>query len=356
MIKVYYDKDANLALLKGKKVGIIGFGSQGHAHSQNLRDSGVDVIVSELEGTKNYENAVAAGFKVFTAKEVAEEADVIMMLVPDALQAIIYRNYVKDSMKKGKTLAFAHGFNIHYGQIVPPKDVDVIMIAPKGPGHMVRRQFEQGRGVPSLIAVHQDASGKAKDIALAYAKGMGAGKMGIIETTFVEETETDLFGEQAVLCGGTAALVKCGFEVLTEAGYQPEMAYFEVLHELKLIVDLMYENGIAGMRFSVSDTAKYGDVTRGPRLITAETKKEMKKILTEIQDGTFATEWILENQANKPKFNALLRADVNHPIEVTGKALRKMMPWLNEKKAEAPVAAKSSKKAPKKAVKKGKKK
>lgn len=355
MIKVYYDKDANLALLKGKKVGIIGFGSQGHAHSQNLRDSGVDVIVSELEGTKNYDNAVAAGFKVFTAKEVAEEADVIMMLVPDALQAVIYRNYVKDSMKKGKTLAFAHGFNIHYGQIVPPKDVDVIMIAPKGPGHMVRRQFEQGRGVPSLIAVHQDASGKAKDIALAYAKGMGAGKMGIIETTFIEETETDLFGEQAVLCGGTSALVKCGFETLVEAGYQPEMAYFEVLHELKLIVDLMYENGIAGMRFSVSDTAKYGDITRGPRLITAETKKEMKKILTEIQDGTFATEWILENQANKPKFNALLRADVNHPIEVTGKALRKMMPWLNEKKAEAPAASKPAKKA-KKAAKKGKKK
>ena len=355
MIKVYYDKDANLALLKGKKVGIIGFGSQGHAHSQNLRDSGVDVIVSELEGTKNYDNAVAAGFKVFTAKEVAEEADVIMMLVPDALQAVIYRNYVKDSMKKGKTLAFAHGFNIHYGQIVPPKDVDVIMIAPKGPGHMVRRQFEQGRGVPSLIAVHQDASGKAKDIALAYAKGMGAGKMGIIETTFVEETETDLFGEQAVLCGGTSALVKAGFETLVEAGYQPEMAYFEVLHELKLIVDLMYENGIAGMRFSVSDTAKYGDITRGPRLITAETKKEMKKILTEIQDGTFATEWILENQANKPKFNALLRADVNHPIEVTGKALRKMMPWLNEKKAEAPVASKPAKSA-KKAAKKGKKK
>ena len=354
MIKVYYDKDANLALLKGKKVGIIGFGSQGHAHSQNLRDSGVDVIVSELEGTKNYDNAVAAGFKVFTAKEVAEEADVVMMLVPDALQAVIYRNYVKDSMKKGKTLAFAHGFNIHYGQIVPPKDVDVIMIAPKGPGHMVRRQFEQGRGVPSLIAVHQDASGKAKDIALAYAKGMGAGKMGIIETSFVEETETDLFGEQAVLCGGTTALVKAGFETLTEAGYQSEMAYFEVLHELKLIVDLMYENGIAGMRFSISDTAKYGDVTRGPRLITSETKKEMKKILTEIQDGTFATEWILENQANKPKFNALLRADLNHPIEVTGKALRKMMPWLNEKK-EAPAAAKPAK-AAKKAVKKGKKK
>ncbi len=355
MIKVYYDKDANLALLKGKKVGIIGFGSQGHAHSQNLRDSGVDVIVSELEGTKNYDNAIAAGFKVYTAKEVAEEADIIMMLVPDALQAVIYRNYVKDSMKKGKTLAFAHGFNIHYGQIVAPKDVDVIMIAPKGPGHMVRRQYQEGRGVPSLIAVHQDASGKAKDIALAYAKGMGAGKMGIIETTFIEETETDLFGEQAVLCGGTSALVKAGFETLVEAGYQPEMAYFEVLHELKLIVDLMYENGIAGMRFSVSDTAKYGDITRGPRLITAETKKEMKKILTEIQDGTFATEWILENQANKPKFNALLRADVNHGIEVTGRQLRKMMPWIHEKKEETAPAAKASKKSAGKVAKKKKK-
>ncbi|MEI7641327.1 MAG: ketol-acid reductoisomerase [bacterium] len=349
MIKIYYDKDANLGLLKGKKVGIIGFGSQGHAHSQNLRDSGVEVIVSELPGTQNYANAQAAGFKVLTATEVAEKADIIMMLVPDAAQAIIYKNYVQASMKKGKTLAFAHGFNIHYGQIVPPKDVDVIMIAPKGPGHMVRRQYQEGRGVPSLIAVHQDASGKAKDIALAYAKGMGAGRMGIIETTFVEETETDLFGEQAVLCGGTSALVKAGFETLVEAGYQPEMAYFEVLHELKLIVDLMYENGIAGMRFSVSDTAKYGDVTRGPRLITAETKKEMKKILTEIQDGTFATEWILENQANKPKFNALLRADVNHPIEVTGKQLRKMMPWITEKKtAEAPKATASKVKGKKK--------
>jgi ketol-acid reductoisomerase len=356
MIKMYYDKDANLNVLKGKTVGIIGFGSQGHAHSQNLRDSGVEVIVSELEGTKNYDNAVAAGFKVYSAKEVAEEADVIMMLVPDALQAIIYRNYVKDSMRKGKTLAFAHGFNIHYGQIVPPKEVDVIMIAPKGPGHMVRRQYIEGKGVPSLIAVHQDGSGRAKDTALAYAKGMGAGRMGIIETTFKEETETDLFGEQAVLCGGTTALVKAGFETLTEAGYQPEMAYFEVLHELKLIVDLMYENGIAGMRFSISDTAKYGDVTRGPRLITAETKKEMKKTLTEIQDGSFATEWINENQANKPRFNALLRMDLDHPIEVTGRSLRKMMPWLNEKKASSEPVKAAGKKAGKAKKAKGKKK
>ncbi len=355
MIKVYYDKDANLNILKNKVVGIIGFGSQGHAHAQSLRDSGVEVIVSELEGTRNYDAAVAAGFKVYSASEVADNADVIMMLVPDALQAIIYKNYIKDKMKAGKTLAFAHGFNIHYGQIVPPKSVDVIMIAPKGPGHMVRRQFLEGKGVPALIAVYQDASGKAKDVALAYAKGLGAGRSGIIETTFREETETDLFGEQAVLCGGCTALVKAGFETLVEAGYQPEMAYFEVLHELKLIVDLMYENGIAGMRYSISETAKYGDVTRGPRLVTAETKKEMKKILTEIQDGTFATEWVLENQANKPKYNALLRADQDHGIEVTGRMLRKMMPWIGKKdEPKAAAAPKAAKKA--KPAKKAKKK
>ncbi len=362
MIKVYYDKDANLNLLKSKVVGIIGFGSQGHAHAQNLRDSGVEVVVSELEGTRNYDAATAAGFKVMTAAEAADAADIIMMLVPDALQAMIYRTAVRDKMKAGKTLAFAHGFNIHYGQIVPPKSVDVIMIAPKGPGHMVRRQYRDGKGVPSLIAVAQDASGKAKDIALAYAKGIGAGRAGIIETTYREETETDLFGEQAVLCGGCTALVKAGFETLVEAGYQPEMAYFEVLHELKLIVDLMYENGIAGMRFSISETAKYGDVTRGPRLITAETKKEMKKILTEIQDGSFATEWVLENQANKPRYNALLKADIDHPIEVTGRQLRKMMPWIGKKDepkavkaAKAPKAKKAKKAKPAKKAK-GKKK
>lgn len=359
MIKVYYDKDANLNLLKNKVVGIIGFGSQGHAHAQSLRDSGIEVVVSELEGTKNYDAATAAGFKIMTAAEAADAADIIMMLVPDAAQAVIYKNSIKDKMKAGKTLAFAHGFNIHYGQIVPPKSVDVIMIAPKGPGHMVRRQFVDGKGVPALIAVHQDASGKAKDIALAYAKGIGAGRAGIIETTYKEETETDLFGEQAVLCGGTTALVKAGYETLVEAGYQPEMAYFEVLHELKLIVDLMYENGIAGMRYSISETAKYGDVTRGPRIVTAETKKEMKKILTEIQDGTFATEWVLENQANKPKYNALLKADADHGIEVTGRSLRKMMPWIGKKdepKAVKAVKEPKAKKAPKKAAKKAKKK
>lgn len=348
MIKVYYEKDANMNLLKNKTVGIIGFGSQGHAHAQNLRDSGIRVLVSELEGTRNYNAAIDAGFRVSDAATVAEQSDVIMMLVPDALQAVIYRNSIKDRMKAGKVLAFAHGFNIHYGQIVPPANVDVIMIAPKGPGHMVRRQFQEGMGVPALIAIHQNASGKAKDIAIAYATGLGAGKPGIIETTYKEETETDLFGEQAVLCGGCSALVKAGYETLVEAGYQPEMAYFEVLHELKLIVDLMYEGGIAGMRYSISDTAKYGDITRGPRLITAETKKEMKKILEEIQSGKFATEWILENQANKPMFNALLRNDAEHGIEVTGRQLRKMMPWINkkeEKKAEPEKKAAPAKKA-----------
>lgn len=357
MIKVYYEKDANMSLIKNKTVGIIGFGSQGHAHAQNLRDSGIRVLVSELEGTKNYNAAVAAGFRVSDAATVAEQSDVIMMLVPDALQAIIYRNSIKDRMKAGKVLAFAHGFNIHYGQIVPPANVDVVMIAPKGPGHMVRRQFKEGMGVPALIAIHQNASGKAKDIAIAYATGLGAGKPGIIETTYKEETETDLFGEQAVLCGGCAALVKAGFETLVEAGYQPEMAYFEVLHELKLIVDLMYEGGIAGMRYSVSDTAKYGDITRGPRLITEETKKEMKKILEEIQSGKFATEWILENQANKPVFNALLRKDAEHPIEITGRQLRKMMPWIGskEEKSAVPLKTKEASTA-KKRVKSKKKK
>jgi len=352
MVKVYYDSDANLGLLKNKTVGIIGFGSQGHAHAMNLRDSGVDVIISEVPGTRNAKIAEDNGFKVMPAKEVGEKADLIMMLVPDPLQPKVYREAIEPFMKSGKILAFAHGFNIHYGQIVPPKDVDIIMVAPKGPGHMVRRVYTEGKGVPSLIAVQQDASGKAKQIALAYAKGLGATRAGVIETTYREETETDLFGEQAVLCGGCSALVKAGFETLVEAGYQPEMAYFEVLHELKLIVDLMYENGIAGMRFSVSETAKYGDVTRGPRVITAETKKEMKKILTEIQDGTFAREWVLENMANKPMYNALLKADVDHPIEVTGRQLRKMMSWIGAKKTEEPKkeakAVKSAKKAGKK--------
>jgi ketol-acid reductoisomerase len=351
MVKVYYDKDANLAVLKNKTVAIIGYGSQGHAHAQNLQDSGINVVVGLREGSRHWNEAAEAGLKVMSVKEAANEGDVVMMLVPDQIQAKIYRESVEQSMKPGKALAFAHGFSIHFGQIVPPKNVDVIMIAPKGPGSMVRRQYQEGKGVPSLIAIHQDATGKAKDIALAYASGNGGGRAGIIETDFKEETETDLFGEQAVLCGGTSALIKAGFETLVEAGYQPEMAYFECCHELKLIVDLIYEKGITGMRYWISDTAKYGDITRGPRLITSEMKKEMKKILTEIQTGVFAREWLMENQVNKPVFNALLRKDEHHQIEEVGKNLRKMMPWIHEKKEAAAPAAKAVKKQ-KKAKKK----
>jgi ketol-acid reductoisomerase len=335
MVKMYYDKDADLSVLKKKTVAIIGYGSQGHAHAQDLQDSGVNVVVGLREGSRHWAEAAEAGLKVMSVKQAANEGDVVMMLVPDQIQADIYNESVKQAMKPGKALAFAHGFSIHFGQIVPPKDIDVIMIAPKGPGPMVRRQYQEGKGVPSLIAIHQDATGKAKEIALAYASANGAGRAGIIETTFKEETETDLFGEQAVLCGGTSALVKAGFETLVEAGYQPEMAYFECCHELKLIVDLIHENGITGMRAGISDTAKYGDITRGPRVITEETKKEMKKIVTEIQDGVFANEWLTENKVNKPRFNALLRKDENHLIESTGKELRKMMPWIHDKKAAA---------------------
>jgi ketol-acid reductoisomerase len=352
MIKVYYDKDANLAVLKNKTVAIIGYGSQGHAHAQNLQDSGVNVVVGLREGSRHWAEAVEMGLKVMTVKEAANEGDVVMMLVPDQIQSKIYKESVEQSMKPGKALAFAHGFSIHFGQIVAPKDVDVIMIAPKGPGHMVRRQYQEGKGVPSLIAVHQDATGKAKEVALAYAKGNGGGRAGIIETSFREETETDLFGEQAVLCGGISALIKTGFETLVEAGYQPEMAYFECCHEAKLIVDLIYEKGITGMRYWISDTAKYGDITRGPRVITPETKLEMKKILNEIQTGVFAREWLLENQVNKPMFNALLKKDENHKIEEVGKELRKMMSWIHEKKA--PVAAVPVKKS--KPAKKSKRK
>lgn len=299
-MKMYYDHDADLGLLSGKTVAIIGFGSQGHAQAQNLRDSGVNVIVCELPGTDNYNYAVEAGFKPLSAAEAAEQADIIQMLVPDQVQAAVYKNDIAKAMKPGKALLFSHGFNIHYSQIIPPKDVDVIMVAPKGPGHLVRRVYTEGKGVPCLIAVYQDATGKAKDLALAYAKGIGGTRAGVIETTFQEETETDLFGEQAVLCGGCAELVKAGFDTLVEAGYQPEIAYFECLHELKLIVDLMYEGGIARMRYSISDTAEYGDLTRGKRVINEETRKEMKKILKEIQTGEFAREWLLENQAGRP--------------------------------------------------------
>ena len=331
MAKMYYDKDANLDLVKGKKIGIIGYGSQGHAHAQNLRDSGCDVIVAEVEGSEGYKMATDAGFEVLGADEVAKAADVMIMLVPDQLQKYVYDNYVKKGLTKGKMLMFAHGFNIHYNQIVPPADVDVTMIAPKGPGHMVRQLYTEGSAVPALVAVYQDASGQAKEKALAYAKGMGSTRAGVLETTFEEETETDLFGEQAVLCGGVTSLIKAGFETLVEAGYQPEIAYFEVCHELKLIIDLIYKGGFAYMRYSVSDTAEYGDYTRGPRVIDDMVKDEMGQILAEIQDGSFAREWILENQAGRPMYNALKRIEADHEIESVGKQLRSMMSWLDNK-------------------------
>jgi ketol-acid reductoisomerase len=330
MAKMYYDKDANLDLLKGKKIGIIGYGSQGHAHAQNLRDSGMDVIVAEIEGSEGYKLAKDAGFEVLSAGAVAKEADVMIMLVEDQVQKKVYYSEVEKGLTKGKMLMFAHGFNIHYNQIVPPKDVDVTMVAPKGPGHIVRQLYAEGSAVPALVAVYQDASGQAKEKALAYAKGMGSTRAGVLETTFEEETETDLFGEQAVLCGGVTSLIKAGFETLVEAGYQPEIAYFEVCHELKLIVDLIYQGGFSYMRYSVSDTAEYGDYTRGPRVIDDMVKDEMGQILAEIQDGSFAREWILENQAGRPMYNALKRADVDHEIEIVGKQLRGMMSWLKK--------------------------
>ncbi len=327
---MFYDKDADLKVLDGKTVGIIGYGSQGHAQAQNLRDSGVNVIIAELPGTANYDLAKEHGFEPVSAKELAEKADVIQILAPDELQAKIYASEIAPAMKKGKTLVFSHGFNIHYGQIVPPADIDVIMIAPKGPGHLVRSVYVEGGGVPNLIAIFQDASGKAKETALAYSKGIGGTRAGVLETTFKEETETDLFGEQAVLCGGCTALVKAGFETLVEAGYQPEIAYFECMHELKLIVDLMYEKGIAGMRDSISNTAEYGDVTRGPEIITEETKDTMHDILADIQDGSFAREWLLENQVNRPVLNALRKIEKGHLIEEVGAKLRSMMSWLKK--------------------------
>ncbi len=331
MAKMYYDKDADLDLLKGKKIGIIGYGSQGHAHAQNLRDSGCDVIVAEVEGSEGYKLAKDAGFDVLGADEVAKAVDIMIMLVPDQLQKYVYDGYVKKGLTKGKMLMFAHGFNIHYNQIIPPAEVDVTMIAPKGPGHMVRQLYTEGSAVPALVAVYQDASGQAKEKALAYAKGMGSTRAGVLETTFEEETETDLFGEQAVLCGGVTSLIKAGFETLVEAGYQPEIAYFEVCHELKLIIDLIYKGGFAYMRYSVSDTAEYGDYTRGPRVIDDMVKDEMGQILAEIQDGSFAREWILENQAGRPMYNALKRIEADHEIETVGKQLRSMMSWLDNK-------------------------
>jgi len=328
MAKIYYDNDCNLTLLEGKVVGIIGYGSQGHAQAQNLRDSGCQVIVAEAEGTPGWKDAKEAGFRVMNAAEMAKESDIIVMLAPDMLHKKIYYESVEKNLVPGNTLMFAHGFVIHYGQVIPPPDIDVTMIAPKAPGHLLRQVYTEGKGTPAIVAVHQDASGKAKDVALAYAKGIGCSRAGVIETTFAEETETDLFGEQTVLCGGVTSLIKAGFETLVEAGYQPEIAYFEVLHELKLIVDLIYQGGFNYMRYSVSDTAEYGDYTRGPRVIDDMVKDEMAQILAEIQDGSFAKEWILENQAGHPVYNALKRQDEEHLIEIVGKELRKMMPWL----------------------------
>jgi ketol-acid reductoisomerase len=330
-MKVYYEKDADLKHLKKKTVAIIGYGSQGHAHAQNLRDSGVNVVVGQRPGGANYKLAKEHGFKPVSAAEAAKQADLIMILLPDQTQAQVFREDILPQLKPGKAIAFGHGFNIHFNQINPPADVDVIMIAPKGPGHLVRRTFTEGGAVPALVAVHQDATGKAKEIALAYAKGIGATRSGVIETTFREETETDLFGEQVVLCGGLTSLAQAGFETLVEAGYQPEVAYFECLHELKLIVDLMYEGGMARMRYSISDTAEYGDYTRGPRIITDETRKEMKTILKEIQQGLFAREFIQENQSGRAHLSAMRRLSSEHQIEKVGSKLRSMMGWLKKK-------------------------
>ena len=331
MAKLYYDKDANFDLIKNKKIAIIGYGSQGHAHALNLQDSGCDVRVGLYKGSKSWDEA-AKHLSVKTVAEAAAEADVIMILLPDQTQRAVYIQDIEPNLKEGDTLMFAHGFNIHFNQVVPPKNVDVTMIAPKGPGHLVRSVYVEGGGVPALVAVFQDYSGQAKQQALAYARGIGAARAGVLETTFKEETETDLFGEQAVLCGGVSALIKAGFETLVEAGYQPEAAYFECMHEMKLIVDLFYKGGLEYMRYSISDTAEYGDYTRGPRIITDETRAEMKQILREIQTGQFAKEFIIENQTNRPAFNAMRRVEKEHQIEVVGKQLRSMMSWLNEKK------------------------
>ena len=330
MAKIYYDSDCDLTLLDRKVVGIIGYGSQGHAHAQNLRDSGCQVVVAEAKGSEGWKKAKDAGFDVLMTAEVAKAADIIVMLAPDNLHRDIYYQSIEKELAPGNTLMFAHGFNIHYGQIIPPPEIDVNMIAPKCPGHMLRQLYTEGKGPPAIVAVHQDASGQARDIALAYAKGIGCSRAGIIETTFAEETETDLFGEQTVLCGGISALIKAGFETLVEAGYQPEIAYFEVCHELKLIIDLIYQGGLSYMRYSVSDTAEYGDYTRGPRVIDDMVRDEMEQILAEIQDGSFAKEWILENQAGRPVYNALKRMDEEHPLELVGKELRQMMPWLKK--------------------------
>lgn len=330
MSVMYYEKDADMSVLEGKTIAIIGYGSQGHAHALNLYESGLDVVVGLYHGSPSWEKAEEAGLHVMTAAEAANIADIIMILVNDEKQAKLYSESIESGLKPGKYLAFAHGFNIHYGQIVPPQDVNVIMIAPKGPGHTVRSQFQEGKGVPALIAIHQDPSGNSRQVALAYAAGLGAGRAGIIETSFKEETETDLFGEQAVLCGGISALIKAGFDTLVAAGYQPEMAYFECCHEMKLIVDLINQGGLSYMRYSISDTAEYGDYVTGGRIITQETKQEMRKILSEIQDGSFARNWLLENQVKRPYFNARRKMESESLLETTGKRLRALMSWLKK--------------------------
>ena len=329
-MKVFYDNDADLSLLQSKRVAIIGYGSQGHAHALNLKESGVDVVVGLRQGSESWEKAVASGLQVKETAIAVAGADLVMILTPDEGQAALYREDIAPRIKEGAALIFAHGFNVHFGQIHPRPDLDCFLVAPKGPGHLVRSTYTQGGGVPCLIPIHQDASGNAQNLALSYAKAIGGTRAGVIEPSFREETETDLFGEQAVLCGGASALVQAGFETLVEAGYAPEMAYFECLHELKLIVDLMYEGGIANMRYSISNTAEYGDLTRGPRVVNAQTKAEMKKILTEIQNGEFAREFILENQAGKPKMQAMRRLGAEHPIEVVGNKLRSMMTWIGK--------------------------
>ncbi|MDR0374754.1 MAG: ketol-acid reductoisomerase [Treponema sp.] len=329
MAVMYYEKDCDLGALKGKTIAVIGYGSQGHAHALNAKESGLKVVVGLYEGSKSWKKAEEAGFEVKVAREAAEAADFIMILINDEKQAKLYQESIKPTLKPGKTLAFAHGFNIHFGQIIPPADVNVVMIAPKGPGHTVREQYQAGAGVPMLIAVHQDATGGAKRLALAYAAAIGGARAGVLATTFKEETETDLFGEQAVLCGGVSALMKCGYEVLVEAGYQPESAYFEVMHEMKLIIDLVNRGGLGFMRYSISDTAEYGDYITGPKIITEETKNTMRHVLEDIQTGKFAREWILENQVGRPFFNRTRALEAAHPIEKVGKELRSMMGWLH---------------------------
>jgi ketol-acid reductoisomerase len=328
-MKIFYDRDADTQLIRGKKVAVIGYGSQGHAHSLNLKESGVSVLVGLREGS-SWRKAEASGLKVMPVADAVRGADVVMILAPDEAQPAIYRQDIAPNLKSGSYLAFGHGFNIHFGQIVPPSNINVFMVAPKGPGHLVRSEYTKGSGVPCLLAVYQDPIGDTRQVGLAYASAIGGGRAGVIETNFREETETDLFGEQVVLCGGLTSLIQAGFETLVEAGYSPEMAYFECLHEVKLIVDLIYQGGIANMRYSISTTAKFGDVTRGPRVVTEQTKQEMKKILAEIQQGQFAKEWVLENQANRPVYNALLKKGEAHPIEEVGARLRAMMPWLKK--------------------------